>query len=298
MNLTTSILIWLLAAAPVSSGYPSSSSSSTAVIPHCQVLLIKDVDVSAAEAGRLVDVQVSEGDHIQQGTLVAQLDDRQAVLEKIAAELERDAAQTRAEDDIEVRYAIKSFELADAELTQDQEVNRQSPGTVPLTEIRRKQLAVTRADLQIDRSRLDLKISQMTAAVQNAAVQAADEKIRRRQLLAPFDGTVIQVHRQTSEWVNAGEPVMRVVQLNQLRVDGFISGDDYTVAEIANRPVTVEIELARGRKEQFTGRVVFINPLVQAGNRFRVSAEVENRQEQGQWLLNPGAEATMAIHLE
>ena len=85
---------------------------------------------------------------------------------------------------------------------------------------------------------------------------------------------------------------------DRLRVDGFVSGNDYAASEIANRPVTIEIELARGRKEAFQGRVVFVNPLVQAGNRFRVSAEVQNRQEEGQWLLNPRSTATMTIHLQ
>ena len=60
----------------------------------------------------------------------------------------------------------------------------------------------------------------------------------------------------------------------------------------------MEIELSRGRKEQFKGRVVFVNPIVQAGNRYRVRAEVANRQEEGQWLLSPGSTATMVIHLQ
>jgi macrolide-specific efflux system membrane fusion protein len=152
--------------------------------------------------------------------------------------------------------------------------------------------------LQIDRSRLDLKVAEMTANVQNAAVQAAEDAILRRRILVPFNGQVLQIYRQTGEWVALGEPVLRVARLDRLRVDGFINGSDYNVSELVNRPVTVEVELARGRKKQFRGRVVFVNPLVQAGNRYRVRAEVENRVEEEQWLLNPGAMATMVIHLQ
>ncbi|HRX78480.1 MAG TPA: HlyD family efflux transporter periplasmic adaptor subunit, partial [Pirellulaceae bacterium] len=108
----------------------------------------------------------------------------------------------------------------------------------------------------------------------------------------------VQVYHQSNEWVNIGEPVLRVVQMDRLYVDGFISGTEYSVVDIADRPVTVEIALARGRKETFKGQVVFVNPIVQAGNRYRVRAEVENRQEKNQWLLNPGSTATMVIHLQ
>lgn len=297
MNITSRLLVVLAVTAPLLAA-DSAYDSNRALLPHCQVLLINDIDVPAEEAGRLLEVTAKEGDHVQKDALVAQINNQQALLSKVAAELERDAAQTRADDDIEVQYSIKSFELAETELNNDVEINRRQPGSVPATEIRRKQLDRTRAELQIGRSRLDLKVAQMTADVQNAAVQAAEDSIQRRRIIAPFSGQVLQVYRQTNEWVNIGEPVLRVVQMDRLYVDGFISGDEYNVVDIADRPVTVEIALARGRKETFKGQVIFVNPFVQAGNRYRVRAEVENRQEKEQWLLNPGSTATMVIHLQ
>lgn len=275
-----------------------SSDSSQAFVPHCQVLLIHDVEVPAEMPGRLLAMNVTEGNYIEKGMLAAQIDDREALLQKVAAELERDAAQARANDNIEVRYSIKAFEVAESKLKGSLDINSRNAGAIPATQIKQEQLERTRAELQIDRSRLDLKVAQMTADVQNAAVQASDDAILRRRILAPFDGQVLQVYRQAGEWVAAGEPVFRIVNLDRLRVDGFIEGSEYNVADIINRPVTVEVELARGRKEQFRGRVVFVNPLVQAGGRYRVRAEVENRLEQEQWLLNPGATATMVIHLQ
>lgn len=297
MQVAKPLLIAALIAVPLAS-VTFSSDSTQAVVPLCQVMLIHDVDVPAESAGRLLAVNVTEGNRIEKGMLAAQIEDREALLQKVAAELERDAAQARADDDIEVRYSIKAFEVADAELNRSLEINSRNAGSVPAAEVKRQQLERTRAELQIDRSRLDLRVAGMTANVQNAAVQAADDAILRRRILAPFNGQVIQVYRQAGEWVAAGEPVVRVVQLDRLRVDGFINGSNYNVSEIANRPVTIEVELARGRKERFQGKVVFVNPMVQAGNRYRVRAEVENRVEQDQWLLNPGSTATMVIHLQ
>jgi multidrug efflux pump subunit AcrA (membrane-fusion protein) len=296
MNLVKPFLVAAALAVPLA-GVTLSSDSSQAIVPDCQVLLINDVDVPAEAPGRLLEMNVTEGGRIEKGMLAAQIDDREPLLQKVAAQLERDAAHARANDDIEVRYSIKAFEVAEAELNRSLEINRRNAGSIPAAEIKRQQLERTRAELQIDRSRLDLKVAEMTANVQNAAVQAADDAILRRRILVPFNGQVLQIYRQTGEWVAVGEPVLRVVRLDRLRVDGFIDGLELNVAEIANRPVTVEVELARGRKEQFRGQVVFVNPLVQAGARYRVRAEVENRVEDEQWLLNPGAMAKMVIHL-
>ena len=187
--------------------------SPATVVQHCQVFLIDDVEVPAQESGMLVHISVADGDRVRFDDRLAQIDDRQAQLRKEAAGLERDAAQAQADNDIEVRYAIKSFELAEAELNQDLEINRKSPGAVSAAEVRRKRLAKIRSELQIDRSQLDLRVAQMTADVQNAAVLNADETIRRCQIRAPFDGIVAEVFRDQNEWVNAGEPVLRVIRM-------------------------------------------------------------------------------------
>ncbi|HJN10432.1 MAG TPA: HlyD family efflux transporter periplasmic adaptor subunit [Pirellulaceae bacterium] len=276
--------------------FVSPAPTGTPTIQHCQVFLIQDVEVPAEQAGRLVRVDVREDDMVEPGDLLAQIDDRQAQLQKTAAELERNAAQTRADDDIEVRFSIKSFELADAELNQDLDINRQSPGVIPMSEIRRKQLARHRAELQIDRSKLDLRVAQMTADVQQATVLAAEENILRCQINAPFKGVVIDVLKQEGQWVDIGEPVIRVVRMDRLRVDGFLDGKEFNPSDLSDRQVVVKVQLARGQMEQFTGKVTFISPLVQAGNQYRIRAEVENRQRRGHWLLRPGMNATMTVH--
>ena len=90
----------------------------------------------------------------------------------------------------------------------------------------------------------------------------------------------------------------RVVRMDTLQVEGFLNANEFNPHEIADRLVTVEIQLAGGQPLPVQGRIVFVSPLIQAGGKFRVSAEVENRREGGQWILNPGTDAAMTIHLE
>jgi macrolide-specific efflux system membrane fusion protein len=97
------------------------------------------------------------------------------------------------------------------------------------------------------------------------------------------------------EWVEPGNEVLRLVRLDRLRIEGFLNASDFSPSEVSNRPVRVTVELARGRKETFQGKIVFVNPLVQAGGVYRVWAEVVNRMENNQWLLRPGLLAEMTI---
>src|ERR1041384_4070467 len=144
-------------------------------LTHCLVSLVEDVQVPAREAGPLVSVNVVEGQHVTPGQLLAQIDDQQPKLDKQAAELERDAALAKAMDDIEVRYAEAAFAVAGAELERALAIERKSPGGVTQQEIQKLQLAKQRDELQIERSKLDMRVAQMTADVNEAAVKSADD---------------------------------------------------------------------------------------------------------------------------
>jgi multidrug efflux pump subunit AcrA (membrane-fusion protein) len=294
---TVAALVTITATAAPSDSIVELDNPSVVVVQHCQVFPLDDVEVSAAEAARILTIGVKAGDQVQEGQLVAQLDDRQARIRKLAAELERDAALARAEDDIEIRYAIAAYQVADAELVQNLEINRRSPGTVPDAEIRRLRLIKHRAELQVGRSRLDQKIARMNADVHQVAVEAAEDEIQRRQIVAPFDGMVVEVFRQRSDWVSVSEATVRVTRIDRLRVDGFLDAKQVNPEDISDQVVEIEVERAHGEKASFIGRVVFVSPLLQAGARYRVRAEVENKRVDGHWILRPGMTATMSIDL-
>lgn len=288
----------VLMAALLLTGPTERPAPATAELQMSQVFLIHDVPAAAQETGLLMSVQVQPGDEVKEGQILAKLDDRQAQVARRAAEREREAAMARAEDDIDVQYAMKSFQLAEAEWNDSLRINQRSEGTVANSEVRRLELAKHRAELQIAKSRLDMRVARLTAEVHQAAVDSADEKIARCEITAPFDGVVMDVQKQAREWVTAGDPVIRVVRMDRLRVDGLVKADELDPHELEGRRVTVIVGLARGRTAKLDGKIVFVNQVVQAGNRFRVRAEVQNRREpNGQWLLNPGKSARTIVHI-
>ena len=275
------------------------------VIEHCYVLWIDDIQVAAQEAGLLVHlrddqgrvVATQDGQSVRRGMQIAQVDDQQPRLQRQAAEAELKASLARSEDDIEVRYAEAACRVAQSEYSAAEDANRRVNNTVPLSEVRRLQLTQHRAYLQIDRSKMEREVARLNTEVSQAAVDSANASIERRSVVSPIDGLLLTILKKPGEWVQAGEPVARVARMDRLRVEGFLSASQYNPSEIAGQPVTVSFELARGRKVSLPGRVTFVSPQVQAGNRHRVRAEVANAQEKGQWLLRPGMSASMAVQV-
>lgn len=274
---------------------PSALPAAAAQLPDCLVYLVEDIQVPALEAGPLVRIDVKEGAVVEQGQVLAQLDDSQPKLLKQSAEVERDAAIAKASDDIDVRFAEATLAYSNAELQRLLAVERKSAGSITVQEVEKAKLARHRDELQIEKSKLDMKVAKMTADKHQADVQAADLSVARRQIVAPITGEVATVYHEQNEWVNAGEPVVQVVRMDRLRVEGFVAATELNVDEIAGKQVIVEVELARGRRERFSGAVTYISPLVTAGGKYRVRAEVQNRLASDEWLLRPGSAASMII---
>jgi multidrug resistance efflux pump len=129
-------------------------------------------------------------------------------------------------------------------------------------------------------------------------VEAAENGIERRLIKSPLDGVVVQLFPHQGEWMQPGDPLAHVVRTDRLRVEGYVDGQAWNADDVRDRPVTVAVAMAGGKTEAFTGRIVFTSPMVQAGNTFRVVAEVENRKSEAsqRWLLRAGQTATMTIH--
>jgi macrolide-specific efflux system membrane fusion protein len=271
-------------------------SEGTVVLPRCRVTLIEDVEVPAQEAGQLVSVEAREGLLVEADTVLAQIDDRQPQHVRTVAELERKAADEEATNDVRVRYAKAAAAVAKAEYTQVQEANRRHRDTVPAADERRKLLAWNSAELQVEQSQFEQRLAGLKVEVKAAESAAADTAIERRRIRAPLTGLVVEVLRHRGEWVQPGEPVLRIVRIDRLRVEGFVDAAEVGPEEVGHRAVTVRVELPRGTVE-FSGKVVFVSPLVEAG-QYLVRAEVVNRAEEEQWLLQPGLTAEMTIEAE
>jgi multidrug resistance efflux pump len=129
-------------------------------------------------------------------------------------------------------------------------------------------------------------------------VEAAENGIERRLLKSPLDGVVVQVFPHQGEWMQPGDPLARVVRTDKVKVEGYVDAAAWDPEQVRDRPVTVQVTLAKDRRESFAGRMVFVSPLDESGGDYRVVAEVENRRDEAsqQWLLRAGKTASMTVH--
>jgi macrolide-specific efflux system membrane fusion protein len=282
------VLVCLLAA---SAGADLRSPAKTAHVSSMLIRLVEQVDVPAREAGLLAAVQVSEGQMVQEGQLLAQIDDTEARLAEEQAGIDVQIARANASNDVNLRFARKSVDVAKAELQRAEQSNQSFAKSVSDSEIDRLRLVVERSVLEVEQSQHEQTIADFTLQARESQLRSAQEKVRRHKLLAPFGGIVVQIKRHHGEWVTPGEAVVRILRIDRLRAEGYLSAQDAS-PDLQGKAVQLKVDLPGAPGTIFPGRIVFLDPEIDPVNaQIRIWAEVENPGLR----LRPGMRASMQL---
>lgn len=255
------------------------------------VRLIDEAEVPAREAGVLEEIRVREGDFVQEGAIIARIDDALARLTRDRAAIELRIAEREAENDVDIRYARKKVELAQAELDRGLESRRVFKDSVSQSEIESLQLAVERSKLEIEQAEHDRDIASMSRSLKRNELETAEENIARRKVAAPFPGVVVEIHRRRGEWVQPGDRVLRIIRMDRLRAEGFIDAAR-SRPDLVGATAELRVALPDDPQATFEGKVVFVSPEIDPVNgQVRVWAEFDNPSNR----LQPGLRGAMTL---
>jgi multidrug resistance efflux pump len=286
-------------------GRDPGSSVEYARIRHAVVQLKDFVQIPARQAGVLESLLMADGTRVKEGvrvtkdTLLGKLDDRDALARKEAAELDRDVALGEGKKaGLAIAAAIKTVAVANEEYENSLKVNEAAPGAIAQTTITRQRLTRERSKIEVSVAEQDKLNAEKTADLRAAQIRVASLNLEHHLIKSPIDGEVVSVYRQVGEWVSPGDPLLRVVNLETLRVEGFLRINDYRRQDIFGQAVMVEIQMPGGQEESFESTISYVSPLVQASGDYRVVCEVKNKRVDGFWVMLPGMDAELTIKVK
>jgi RND family efflux transporter MFP subunit len=284
----------LLSAMGVLFGTASALFAEEIQIPSVLIKLIEQVEVPARESGVLDKVLAQEGELVALGAPLAQIEDRDAKLDKRRAQLELVAARRAAESDVKVRFAKKSLEVAEAELRRAVDSEKRLAQSVSQSELDQLRLEVEQAALEVEQGQLEFDLAQTTRELKENDLQLTEHNIAQRRVSAPLAGFVAEVYRHRGEWVQPGQPILRILRIDRLRAEGMVDSRDVR-GDFNGRKVKLKVSLGDEAAREFNGKVVFVSPEIDPVNgQVRVWADIDNTGLQ----LRPGLHGTMLIESE
>jgi HlyD family secretion protein len=275
---------------------------------------IEPVDSFEAHApapATVKNVLVAEGDRVKPGQLLVQLDDAEArsqaaraLAQLRSAEASLQAVKTGGTQE-EVLTARADLSKAQAEqedaqrnLQAIQKLRQNGAASPAEVEAAQNRVKKAQADVQLLQSKLTGRFSspeiakvEATAVEARAAYDAAQGLLRHSNVTAPFAGTVYQLPVRRGAYVNGGDLLVQVANLEKVRVRAFV--DEPEIGRLAKgQQVEIRWDAIPGRTWQGTlTRVPTSVTMVGTRTVGEITSEIDNSDRK----LLPNVNVNVAI---
>lgn len=168
-----------------------------------QVVSKRQLNVSASQAGRLVEIAVKEGDKVNKGQLLARLDDRELVSRLNRAKANLSNARE---------------EIALAERTLQRLEKAYSKGAV--------------AKRFVDDAEVELRSARTRAGIMVEEVRTAMLDMDKQKITAPFSGTITTRLVEVGQWITPSDALFTLVDDQQREIELRINAADSAAIEV------------------------------------------------------------------
>ena len=228
------------------------------VVSYGYVSATRTAEITAQVAARINRLLIQEGDWVEQGDTVVELEDDLLRIAQRQAQEELDKALTK--------YANIAFFTSDLG-NRDQVLNRLGVDSTNVNDVEAFRLIFSK-------SRKELAADQVGLDEARLKLKRAKIELEHAIIGAPFAGYVSEVVVDRSDFVNKGDVVARIVSLDRLRLEMDVLETEIRHIRLGAK---AEIELAALPMKTVSGRVVSVNPTIDTERRTcRVLIEIEN----------------------
>ncbi|MCA9684247.1 MAG: efflux RND transporter periplasmic adaptor subunit [Myxococcales bacterium] len=153
-----------------------------------EIRSLEQAQLAMGAGGEVVMIEAREGDRVEAGTLLVEIDKRQARARLSAA------VSSRRESERELEQARRQAQRA------------QDLGATVIAREQIEQEEVRAETLEARRLRL------------GAEIQAAKAQLSDYRLVAPFTGVIAARHVDVGQWVDPGEPVLEIISVDAVEI--------------------------------------------------------------------------------
>jgi HlyD family secretion protein len=213
--------------------------------------------VSSEAAGKILAIEVKQGDRIEAGKLIATIDTTELILKKQQTLAQLSASETKKQNvtaqinvlkeqkkNVETTQQRISKMFADKSATQQQmdDIN----GQVNVID---KQILSTNTQFQLIGSEMEVIKRQM---------DLLDEQLTKCQIKSPISGTVLETYLETGELATPGKPILKMADLTSLELKVYVSGAQLAQVKLGNE---VKVLIDSGAKEiqTISGKISWIS---------------------------------------
>ncbi|MHB1178934.1 MAG: HlyD family secretion protein [Daejeonella sp.] len=235
----------------------------------------QEVVVSSEIAGKIISLDVEEGQAFAKGKVVGVIDAENLVLQKEQVESSIKALQQKTADvgpQVELlrdQLRVQQSQLANLQrerkrianlLKEDAATGKQLDDINAQIDVLQKQMGVTRQQITVQQSAISTQNRSILSEgkpMQKRAEQINDQ-IKRANLTNPISGTVITKYAEAGEITSPGKALYKIADMGTITLRAYISGSQLSVIKLG-QSVKVRVDKGEDEYKEFPGTITWIS---------------------------------------
>lgn len=220
-----------------------------------------EIIVSSQANGRILALNVNEGEQLQKEQIVGRIDSTQLYLQKMS--LLSNAKGVRAQQpDISkqtsaIQDQIKTLKREKARVER----------LIAANAANRKQLDDIESQLEVLQSQLSAQTSILQKNSQHISAQSStidiqvaqlDDQLEKTRITSPITGTVLNRYAETGELATMGTPLFKIADTGTLFLRAYMTNDQLALIKL-NDEVTVRVDDGEGGMRSYKGEISWIS---------------------------------------
>lgn len=213
--------------------------------------------VSSETPGKLLSMEVKQGDQLETGGLIAQIDTTEIILKKLQTEAQLVASETKKQNVTaqinvlkEQKKNVQTTQQRIAKMFADQAATQQQMDDINgQLNVLDKQVSATNTQFQLIASEMEVVKRQL---------DLLNEQLTKCQIKSPNKGTVLETYLETGELATPGKPVLKMADLSNLELKVYVSGAQLSNVKLGNE-VKVLIDSGAKEMQSLSGKISWIS---------------------------------------
>lgn len=235
------------AAAPAAAAPPPRSSGPaepSEYLASGPLMVEQQVDVAAQRTGIIVKVAAEVGTHVHKGQVLAELDSRQLLADRDAAEAKLKSTQ------FELEHWQAEVKVRDSDRSRDEEMFK--AGLITAKQLEHSRYTVQGGEYEMQREQQNLRTAQ-------EALRSLELELEKTRVIAPFDGVIARRYVREGQKVSPGDRIFWVTALSPIEVK-FTLPQEFVGKVRAGQEVDVSSLANPGQRQP--ARITLISPVV------------------------------------
>ena len=203
-----------------------------------------DVIISSKSMGEITALNVNEGDMLQKGTLVGQIDSTQKIVNVEVQLAPLDEEVNKYKNEVERFKRLVASSAAN---------KKQLDDVTSAFNAARKQREATYDTLTKSNTVILNEINGLK--IQIAQI---DDNIKKSLIYAPMDGMVLTKYANAFEFAQMGKPLFKMADISTLILRAYVTGDILTQVKVGDE-AKIFADFGKNNIKEYTGKITWIS---------------------------------------